>query len=156
MSVEKIVYTIYHKWNKRNLLISKICFRWLEYNEITIIQTNIFNGLSNLQELSLSRNKISIIQSNAFNGLPNLQSLYIYNNSITVLDKDIFLGILKLEKLFAQSKNLLLERWSEPTCSSPNNLTGVLLQDVSPEDMICDVTTATTPSKKISGKMNSH
>ncbi|XP_062604680.1 reticulon-4 receptor-like 2 [Saccostrea cucullata] len=119
----------------------------------------------------LASNKISIIHTNAFNGLPNLQELYIYNNKITVLNKDIFLGLSKLETLavngnplhcgcilndfvrFSQSRNLTLGRKSEPTCSTPSNLARVFLRDLPLKDMDCDLTTAKTPVKETSGKM---
>ncbi|XP_062589367.1 slit homolog 2 protein-like [Saccostrea cucullata] len=138
------------------------CSLWLNFNKITIIQTNAFNGLSNVQFIDLERNKITTIYDSAFASLHNLTYLYIHNNNITVLDRDIFLGLSKLETLtvennplhcgcisaefvrFAKLRNLKLRLWSEPTCSTPSNLTGVLLRDLSSEDMDCDVTTATT------------
>ncbi|XP_062621341.1 carboxypeptidase N subunit 2-like [Saccostrea cucullata] len=144
---------------------------YLNGNIITTIPHNAFASLHNLNLLLLDSNKISIIQSNAFHGLTNLQELYIDNNTITILDKDIFLGLSKLEILdlnnnplhcgciladfvrFSQSRNLTLGFLSEPKCSTPSKLKGVLLQDLSSEDMNCDVTTATAPVKETTGKM---
>ncbi|XP_062586513.1 leucine-rich repeat-containing protein 15-like [Saccostrea cucullata] len=144
---------------------------YLYGNEITTIQDNVFASLYNLRELYLGDNKITTIQDNAFASLYNLRKLYLPNNNITVLDKDIFLGLSKLETQivegnplhcgciladflrFAKLRNLTLEQRSEPTCSTPSILTGVLLRNLSSEDMDCDVTTAKTQFLEITGKM---
>ncbi|XP_062587593.1 leucine-rich repeat transmembrane neuronal protein 2-like [Saccostrea cucullata] len=146
----------------------------LSNNRITTVQDNAFAGLHNLSYLSLYRNQISAIPNNVFKELPNLKTLHIFSNNITTLDKNMFLGLPKLKTLsvernplhcdciladfvrFSKSRKLTLTYIPydiEPKCSTPSNLTGVLLRDLSSEDMNCDVTTATTPIRETSGKM---
>lgn len=54
------------------------------------IQTNYFDGLKSLHEISLSRNNIDTIEPGAFKDLKNLQYLYLYTNQIETLDENLF------------------------------------------------------------------
>ena len=53
------------------------------------LNKNTFNGLTNLQDLHLSRNKISTINEKAFNGLINLRWLDLHDNQINTLNKKL-------------------------------------------------------------------
>ncbi|XP_061165815.1 slit homolog 2 protein-like isoform X2 [Saccostrea echinata] len=140
-------------------------------NKLTTIQDNAFNGMPNLQKLSLYWNKITTIPDNAFRGMPNLQTLSLYNNEITTIPDNAFSGMPNLQRLavednplhcdcilaefvsFAKSRNLKLKYNKEPRCSTPSNLTGVLLRNLSLEEMDCYLTTATTTALETSGRM---
>ncbi|XP_062603170.1 slit homolog 2 protein-like [Saccostrea cucullata] len=133
----------------------------LSSNRITVIQDNVFNGLQNLSELYLSYNQITVVPENAFKGLKNISILDIEGNQITVLDKRFIKDLPKLKRLavernplhcdcilaeflsFAKSRKVTLKYDKEPECSTPGDLTGVLLKDLSLEEMGCYLTTTT-------------
>jgi Leucine-rich repeat (LRR) protein len=75
-------------------------------NQITALESGIFNGLLALTELELQHNQISSIENGTFNGLPDLHWLDLSHNSITSLDPDTFSG-LGLQTLYLDSNFLI-------------------------------------------------
>ena len=57
------------------------------------------NYPKNIKRIDLSHNEITSIESNAFNGFSNLTWLILNNNKITTIEKDTFTGLSKLIKL---------------------------------------------------------
>ncbi len=55
---------------------------YLGLKSILTINPNTFDGLTSLQELTLSSNKIDSIDPTTFNGLTSLNRLYLYDNSV--------------------------------------------------------------------------
>jgi Leucine-rich repeat (LRR) protein len=51
--------------------------RNLGYNNIDSLHGQLFNGLNNLNDLTLSHNKLRSIPNDAFGGLPTLKYLYV-------------------------------------------------------------------------------
>ena len=76
----------------------------LDGNQINIINSKIFQTLSNLKSLNLFDSKIDIIEDNAFYGLESLERLNLDNNNITEINGLTFTGLNKLLKLVL-SKN---------------------------------------------------
>lgn len=75
--------------------VSNLTLVYLNHNELTTINGNVFSGL-NLQSLHLSSNKIRTIQADAFDGLSHLELLDISNNQITEINTDWCCGCVKL------------------------------------------------------------
>jgi hypothetical protein len=68
-------------------------------NEIEVLKENIFESLTNLQELNLSHNKITEIKEDSFKSLTNLQKLDISRNKITKIENDAFKSLTNLQEL---------------------------------------------------------
>ncbi len=82
--------------------ISKIC---LHNNNIELLDSQIFNGLINLQTIDLSHNKIpDFINRELFAGLRNLTEIYISNNQLESINEHTFEGLINLE-IIDVSKN---------------------------------------------------
>lgn len=62
----------------------------LEYNKIDHLELGLFKKLGKLEVLSLARNNIKNISKEVFNGLNNLRLLDLRTNSIASLDTDVF------------------------------------------------------------------
>ncbi|XP_070557209.1 protein slit-like [Ptychodera flava] len=73
---------------------------WLQRNDITILPANVFASLSQLKYLSLWSNAISVISSSAFNDLNNLRELRLDNNDITTLPVNVFEDLQNLLNLY--------------------------------------------------------
>ena len=74
----------------------------LNYNNITELQSGIFNNLPALKYLSLNENKIKKLQLGVFDNLSELQSLSLINNDISIngtLQLGLFDNLIKLERL---------------------------------------------------------
>jgi Leucine-rich repeat (LRR) protein len=57
----------------------------LSYNQLTTLPENVFNGLSNLQQLGLDNNQLTSLPENAFNGLSNLRTLVLDFNTLMLI-----------------------------------------------------------------------
>ncbi|XP_062604663.1 leucine-rich repeat transmembrane protein FLRT1-like [Saccostrea cucullata] len=132
--------------NDNELYCIDIFSRYLTDNEIAWIDENTFRALPNLEILDMENNKITVLDKRFFKGLPKIKRLAVEDNP---LHCDCILAEFVM---FAKSRNLTLKFGIEPKCSTPSNLTGVLLRDLSSEVMDCDVTTATTLIKKTTSK----
>ena len=71
----------------------------LDCNQINIINSQVFDALSNLKRLNLFSSQILMIEDNAFFGLENLEILNLDNNSLTEINLNTFNGLSKLIKL---------------------------------------------------------
>ncbi|XP_056013410.1 carboxypeptidase N subunit 2-like isoform X2 [Ostrea edulis] len=129
---------------------------YLNGNQITTLPNGIFDVLANLKTLSLGNNQITTLPDEIFDILVNLDLLSLENNLITVLPVGIFESLANLRVLaidgnplrcncqlltflkFAESRNLQLQVRTKPSCESPPNLKGTLLNDKILQDMICD------------------
>ncbi len=85
---------------------------YLSNNQITTIEANVFNGLTNLTMLYLFNNQITTIEVNAFNGLTNLTELDLSDNQITTIEANEFASlnpdcIIKPDYLINKSDQIL-------------------------------------------------
>ena len=72
----------------------------IEYQSLTTLPANAFDGLPNLFKLTLEYNyNLQTIQSGAFNGLANLHEMEIYRSPLTSLQLGTFHGLYNLHKL---------------------------------------------------------
>jgi hypothetical protein len=72
---------------------------YLNGNQITALQKNIFSNLSKLQLLYLGNNKISKLEKDAFLGLTSLTKIHLVKNLINNLPGNIFSSFIVLESL---------------------------------------------------------
>jgi hypothetical protein len=59
---------------------------YLEFNQISSIESGAFVGMTNLEWLSLCNNQISSIESGDFSGLTNLDELNLDDNQLSSID----------------------------------------------------------------------
>ena len=78
----------------------------LDWNDIAVIDTNVFLHLVNLHYLNLERNKISLLPLGVFSCLRSLLNLLLNDNHLQRLEPGIFLGMTKLETLYL-SRNMI-------------------------------------------------
>lgn len=78
----------------------------LEYNKICILPKNIFKDLSNLTLLMLNNNDIGELQQFHFNGLINIVSLFLGQNNLTSISKKTFHKLPQLKILSIENNNL--------------------------------------------------
>lgn len=78
----------------------------LQFNKISIVETNAFVELGLLRNLNLRDNKIEILRPGMFNGLGQLYKLTLGNNVITQLVAKTFEGLFMLEQLEIQFNQL--------------------------------------------------
>lgn len=74
--------------------------------DLTQINQNIFNGLSNLNKLSLKENQIRRIHVNAFKHLINLKYLDLSCNELPFIDIKLLRGMKHLEELYLNGNKL--------------------------------------------------
>ncbi|KAI8495151.1 hypothetical protein Bbelb_271370 [Branchiostoma belcheri] len=89
------------------------------------------NAITNLSQSDFARNDIHNIETGSFNDTTNLRILHLQYNNISTIAADTLGNVLQLEAL---------------------GLSGQLLRDVNPEDLICEETTtvfSTTSTKHI-------
>ena len=65
----------------------------LGQNQITVLPEDVFDGLDNLKYLDLGGNQISVLPEDVFDDLDNLKYLYLGGNPISVLPEDVFDGL---------------------------------------------------------------
>ena len=79
---------------------------YLQYNEISNIQSNAFHGLSNLEFLYFDHNEISSIEPFAFDGLANLKYLELRNNKLSFLGDNSLAAMPQLKQIFLVTNNI--------------------------------------------------
>ena len=100
---------------------------FLHYNEITEIDSNVFNSnLNKLQVLYLNQNKISVIKENTFDNLVSLKKIRLDNNNIISIENfNVFSKLSNLELVNLQQNNFsnqndqtknLCTKTSNPKC----------------------------------------
>ena len=62
----------------------------LEFNKLTTIRWNMWQGLAALKYLYLGGNKIRTVEEGGFSNLPKLEGLFLENNMLMSLGEDIF------------------------------------------------------------------
>ena len=62
----------------------------MEFNKLTIIRGNMWEGLMSPQYLYLGGNSINTVEKQGFKNLPSLEGLYLENNKLRSLSQDIF------------------------------------------------------------------
>ena len=62
----------------------------MEFNKLTTIRGNMWEGLKSLQYLYLGGNSINIVEKQGLKNLPSLKGLYLENNKLRSLSQDIF------------------------------------------------------------------
>ncbi|XP_078574948.1 uncharacterized protein LOC144861103 [Branchiostoma floridae x Branchiostoma japonicum] len=136
----------------------------LHSNQLNSLPAGIFFGLGNLQILWLAHNQLTTLPADIFAGLSNLQQLWISHNQLQTLPPMLYdiLGSIDVRSdhpfdpviignnpwqcdcrmaPFRQRMNGSYPFEAEITCAGPANLAGQLLQDVGPENLICEETT---------------
>ena len=78
----------------------------LEFQSLSSLQEDDFDGLSSLQSLELNDNSLSSLHVDIFDGLSSLQSLELNYNSLSSLHVDIFDGLSSLEVLRLEGNSL--------------------------------------------------
>ena len=62
----------------------------LEFNKLTTIRWNMWEGLAVLKYLYLGGNNIETVEDGGFSNLPKLEGLFLENNNLISLGEDIF------------------------------------------------------------------
>ena len=62
----------------------------MEFNEITTISGDMWEGLKDLRYLNLGGNSINTVEEKGFSNLPRLEGLYLENNQLMLLSQEIF------------------------------------------------------------------
>ncbi|XP_019620508.1 PREDICTED: slit homolog 2 protein-like [Branchiostoma belcheri] len=131
---------------------------WLDNNNISTITADTFGNLLELQTLKLSGNNISTFPVEALSNLNTsvLSDLRLDSNKLETLTSmayDILASISTVNisnnpwqcdcrmAPFKQRMNGSYPFEDQTRCAGPANLTGHLLRDVNPEDLICKETT---------------
>ena len=78
----------------------------LNYNNISTVDGNYFQGLDELKKLELTDNKLHTFLNNTFLGIPNLTELILSYNSFSVIPSQNICLLKKLENLQMASNNL--------------------------------------------------
>ena len=76
------------------------------WNYLTSLPVGVFNGLSSLQTLELSHNRLSSLSEGVFNGLSSLQTLTLYSNRLSSLSPNLFNGMSSMQRLDLSSNFL--------------------------------------------------
>jgi Leucine-rich repeat (LRR) protein len=100
--------------------LHRLTFLDVSFNQITDIEKDAFNGLSELNQLILSSNSLQTLTNGVFSPLVSLKKLEILRNQLTELDLDQFSGITnvldisatlnKIETITAEKANRLIGR----------------------------------------------
>ena len=79
---------------------------YLEYNQLSHLGSDVFQGLTKLNILSLWGNKIKSLPVGIFQSMTNLTQLLLRENRLSVLHKDMFRGLHNLSKLYLDKNKL--------------------------------------------------
>ncbi|XP_078656534.1 uncharacterized protein LOC144902787 [Branchiostoma floridae x Branchiostoma belcheri] len=135
---------------------TKLRYLYLQNNNISTITADTFGNLPQLETLELSHNNISTFPVEDLSNLNMLSELTLDNNQLETLPLiayDILASISDVNidnnpwqcdcrmAPFKQRMNGSYPFENQIRCAGPANLTGQLLQDVNPEDLICEETT---------------
>ena len=86
------LYEIYfmHLYDGMFMLLTVLKKLDLYNNDISVIESNAFSGLSSVEELNLGNNNISLIKPNAFSGLIAMTQLWLFDNQLESLEFAVF------------------------------------------------------------------
>ena len=79
--------------------LSTLSWMFLSRNSLTTLPKGIFHGLSRLDTVNLDDNSLTVLPDDIFHGLDNLQYLDFSHNSLSALPEGIFQGLSRLETL---------------------------------------------------------
>ena len=92
----------------------------LSLNRIKTINPGIFNELTRLKEIDFNSNEIQVIHPSLFNGLNNLERIIFYNNRIEQINENTFNGLISLKEIdFASNQ---IDEIHPKTFNGLNNL----------------------------------
>lgn len=100
---------------------------YFDYNNMSIVSTDTFSRLPNLEELSLKYNSISEIDSGSFLTLQKLQELYLNGNRLLTVKRWTFKDLPALRSLFLNQNKI--QNIEEDVFSNLPNLTELQLVD---------------------------
>ena len=78
----------------------------LHRNQIRALPEDVFDGLSNLEQLYLFENQLGALPEDVFDGLGNLERLYLFENQLGALPEDVFDGLSNLNELYLYRNQL--------------------------------------------------
>ena len=78
----------------------------LDKNQLTDLPEGIFDGLESLQRLDLHENQLVTLPEGIFNDLRSLKSLFLNNNSLRTLSTGVFSRQINLEQLYLDDNQL--------------------------------------------------
>ena len=78
----------------------------LEFNNLTTIRWNMWDGLGALKYLCLWENNIKTVEEKGFHNLPQLERLYLDSNKLTTITEDMWEGLQALRHL-SLSQNII-------------------------------------------------
>jgi Leucine-rich repeat (LRR) protein len=73
---------------------------------IRTLPSGIFDNLTHLRELDLSKNYLTSLPSGIFDRLPELSVIYLHNNHLSILPKHIFNNLINLKELSLHNNKL--------------------------------------------------
>jgi len=131
---------------------------YLQNNEIAMLMKESVQGLTQVEEMSLSGNTLlNIITPNAFCGMSNLKRLDISQNSMPTYYPDMFICIQQLEELYINNPTYLLcdgelksfKAWADLNenilpyqnlmqCNQPSHMNGLTLSSLSVSNMVSE------------------
>jgi deoxyadenosine/deoxycytidine kinase len=79
----------------------------LSNNQLEKLEPNAFDGLTNLKMLNLNGNVLKKLIAFSFNGLTNVQKIDLGCNELHTIERDAFHGLNKLETLYLNSNKLI-------------------------------------------------
>eukprot|EP00063_Salmo_salar_P009228 XP_013984063.1 PREDICTED: leucine-rich repeat transmembrane neuronal protein 4-like isoform X3 [Salmo salar] len=88
--------------------LNQLLWLYMDHNQISSLDSRVFQGVRRLKELILSSNKISQLHNATFHGVPNLRSLDLSYNKLQVLQPGQFHGLKKLQNLHLRSNGLTI------------------------------------------------
>ena len=80
----------------------------LEGNQLTILPTGVFEGLSKLTYLDLNANPLTTIKTDAFKSLSSLTTLILDFHQLTTIEGGAFKGLINLQKLDLEGNRLTI------------------------------------------------
>jgi len=78
----------------------------LSGNALTILPTDVFSGLTNLQKIYLDHNNLSSVSAGLFRSLTNLKEISLNNNSLSSVPPELFGGLPNLQVIRINHNNL--------------------------------------------------
>jgi hypothetical protein len=70
------------------------------------LEVGVFDDMSELKHISVSRNNLTTLPAGAFTKLPKLNSLFIGENSMPLVEAGAFAGLMNLENLYLWGNSL--------------------------------------------------
>ena len=86
--------------------LSSLKTLWLQDNYLSSLPEDVFDGLSSLEVLPLSDNYLSSLPEDIFDGLSSLEVLWLDDNDLSSLPEDVFDGLSSLEGLWLYGNDL--------------------------------------------------